>query len=77
MFFSFILFFSRVLHTIHVFFKLLTSQNTSKINQDLQTQVAAVYCRERTLPRDEWHDFVQKNLDSHICSRKHNLYSLV
>ena len=28
-------------------------QRSTKINQDLQTRVAVMYCRERTLPRDE------------------------
>ena len=48
---------------------------STKINQDLQTWVAVVYYRERTLPRGESHDFVQKNSDSHLGSRKHILYS--
>jgi len=42
-----------------------------------KTRVPAVYCRERTLPKDEWHDFIQKNSYSHLCSWKHSLYSLV
>jgi len=42
-----------------------------------KTRVVVVYCRERTLPKDEWHGFVQKKSDSHLCSQKHNLYSLV
>jgi len=48
---------------------------STKIKQDLQTRVAAMYYRERTLPIDEWHDFVQKNSYSHLCLWKHSLSS--
>jgi len=42
-----------------------------------KARVPIVYCRERTLPKDEWNSFVQKNSDSNLFSWKYNLYSLV
>jgi len=42
-----------------------------------KTRVAVVYYREREFSRDEWQSLVHKSSVSHICSRKHILYSLV
>ena len=48
-----------------------------RLTKIFKTRVANVYCRERYLSREEWQSFMHKNSNSHICSRKHNLYSLV